>query len=79
MRKSMSIISYKRTDKDGNEHNAAYYNTGNMLKTVAKLCRDKGDTALADSYDALFAAWLAANHAGKTDIDAQGFGVSSNG
>lgn len=63
------------TDKAGNEKNATFYNTGNVLKTVGKICRDKGNTSLADSYDALFAAWLTANHPGKTGIDDQGFGI----
>ena len=63
------------TDKNGEEKNAVYYNTGNVLKYAGQVCRVKGNTALADSYDALFAAWLTANHPGKTGIDDQGFGI----
>jgi hypothetical protein len=62
------------TDKNGEKQTTVFYNLGNIYKALAKVYRSKGETATSEKYDALFASWLAANHEGKTDIDAQGFG-----
>jgi len=58
------------TDKDGNRQVTEFLNVGNLFKAIAK-----ADPALAEKYNALFDAWLSANHSGAKDIDAQGFAV----
>jgi hypothetical protein len=62
------------TDKNGEKQTTVFYNTGNIYKALASIYASKGDTAMAEKYNALFASWLEANRDGKTDIDAQGFG-----
>ncbi len=63
------------TDKDGNKQTTKFYNLGNMYKAIIELYTENGDATSAATYEALFASWLAANHPGATDIDAQGFPV----
>ena len=60
------------TDSEGNRSTTIYYNTGNILKTLAGICGEGEDGA----YTALFNAWLARVHANAADIDAQGFAVA---
>jgi len=44
-----------------------------FYKALADIYESNGDEAAAETYKALFAAWLNENRAGSTDIDAQGF------
>lgn len=66
------------TDKDGNEAVTEFYNTGYVYKALASVYTKKGDTANAEKYTNLFKSWLAANHAGASDIDGQGFPVKAD-
>lgn len=61
------------TDAQGNEQKCAFYNTGNVYKTVEDILENAGDTEGAAVYSDLFDSWLVAVHAGAEDIDAQGF------
>jgi hypothetical protein len=63
------------TGADGEKICSVFYNTGSVYKAAERICREAGKTAAAESYAKLFAAWLAENHPGFTDIDAQGFPV----
>ncbi|MBQ9780787.1 MAG: hypothetical protein IJW00_07560 [Clostridia bacterium] len=65
------------TDKDGNEVVTKFYNLGNTYKALADVYTKKGDAANAEKYTNLFKTWLAANRAGATDIDGQGFPVTA--
>ena len=64
------------TGADGKPVTAVFYNTGNIYKYAESICREAGDTASADRYKAIFEKWLTENHAGASDIDAQGFPIS---
>lgn len=64
------------TDKDGNEQNAVYYNTGNVLKALAEYYSANGHEQDAQNYQAAFNSWLSKNHSGAKDIDAWGFAVT---
>ncbi len=62
---------------NGTERDAAYYNTGNVLKTVSAIAERGGDSALSERYDSLFASWLKSVHGDSaTDINEQGFPVA---
>jgi len=61
------------TDKNGERQTTVFYNMGNIYKALADIYESNGDEAAAETYKALFAAWLNENRAGSTDIDAQGF------
>ena len=62
------------TDKNGEKQTTVFYNIGNIYKALANIYESKGNEAAAEKYRTLFASWLSENRAGKTDIDAQGFG-----
>lgn len=64
-------------NKDGETVVTEFYNTGNIYKALADAYTKKGDTTNAEKYTNLFKAWLESNHAGATDIDAQGFPVTA--
>ena len=66
------------TNKAGETVTTEFYNVGNVYKALIAIYTQKGDTANAEKYQKLFSDWLAANRAGSTDIDAQGFGITTN-
>ncbi len=39
------------TDKDSNTQKTQFLNTGNVYKAVAEICRQAGNTALADTFE----------------------------
>ena len=63
-------------DNDGNAHNAVYYNTGNLFKTLSEYFESVGNTQASLNYKAAFNSWLSKNHSGAKDIDAWGFAVT---
>ena len=61
------------TDKNGEEQNAGFYNTGNTYKTAAKILEDAGDAEGAAAYNNLYMDWLGTVHGGAASVNAQGF------
>ena len=68
------------TNKNGESVTAEYYNIGNVYKALIAIYTDKdnGDTVSAAAYTQRFNEWLAANRAGATDIDGQGFAITAS-
>ncbi len=58
--------------ENGAKKTAHFYNTGNILKTVASLYED-ADNGASATYRALYESWLLSVHPTATDIDEQGF------
>ena len=58
--------------ENGAKKTAHFYNTGNILKTVASLYED-ADNGASATYCALYESWLLSVHPTATDIDEQGF------
>ena len=60
--------------ESGVKKTARFYNTGNILKTVASLY-EAAESGASDTYRSLYADWLLSVHPSATDIDGQGFPV----
>lgn len=64
------------TNENGEKQTTLFLNTGNLYKAAKAICEENGDTAMAQRYQGLYDAWLAANRPGAIDIDGQGFPVA---
>lgn len=63
----------------GEERDAIYFNTGNTYKYAMQILHEAGEGTAAESFEARYRAWLTANRAGASDIDAQGFACDGCG
>ncbi|MBQ8344832.1 MAG: hypothetical protein IJY42_01030 [Clostridia bacterium] len=65
------------TDENGEQQTTVFYNLGNIYKALAVLYEANGEDELAEQFEVLFDTWLTANRAGASDIDDQGFAVTT--